>query len=35
MTVLDTCDCGDVDVAWFDGDKLNETTFPDEALEQA
>lgn len=36
MTVLGVCDdCGNTDVAWFDGDSLEIVTLPEVALEFA
>ncbi|ESX78486.1 DUF2158 domain-containing protein [Mesorhizobium sp. LSHC414A00] len=32
LTVLSVCECGSVEVAWFDGSSLSIQTLPEEAL---
>ncbi|RUW55064.1 DUF2158 domain-containing protein [Mesorhizobium sp. M1A.F.Ca.ET.072.01.1.1] len=32
LTVLNACDCGTVEVAWFDGSSLSVQDLPEEAL---
>lgn len=32
MVVVDVCECGSVDVVWYDEDGFNEASLPEEAL---